>query len=70
MPYTKNADLPTSIRNTLPDAAQTIYREAHNAAEIKYAIGTKGIIVWVAWMEVKKKYERTNGKWIKIEGVG
>ena len=32
MPYPTNADLPDSVKNVLPDAAQTIWREAFNSA--------------------------------------
>lgn len=66
MPYTKNADLPGTIRDELPEDAQTIYREAFNLASKKYAIGTKSIVIWIAWAAVKHTYEQINGKWIKI----
>jgi cation transport regulator len=32
VPYAQNAELPKSIRNDLPEHAQTIYREAFNHA--------------------------------------
>jgi cation transport regulator len=32
MPYANNDDLPASVRNHLPEHAQSIYREAFNHA--------------------------------------
>lgn len=66
MIYTTNAALPGTIRDELPEDAQTIYREAFNIASKKYAIGTRSIVGWIAWAAVKKVYEQINGKWIKI----
>ena len=66
MPYDTNADLPGYIRDELPAAAQTIFRNAFNAAETKYAIGTQGIRIWLAWVAVKKAYKKKGDTWIKI----
>ncbi len=37
MPYERNDDLPESVRDHLPQGAQTIYREAFNSAWEQYA---------------------------------
>ena len=36
MPYKTNTDLPDSVRNALPAAAQTIFREVYNNAWDEY----------------------------------
>jgi cation transport regulator ChaB len=37
MPYDANPELPKSVRDHLPEHAQTIYREAFNHAWLQYA---------------------------------
>jgi cation transport regulator len=37
VPYDQNSELPQSVRDHLPDHAQTIYREAFNHAWVQYA---------------------------------
>jgi cation transport regulator len=62
MPYDRNADLPDSVRNNLPEHAQTIYREAFNSAfeEYKSARDRRGdasreeTAHKVAWSAVKQ----------------
>jgi cation transport regulator len=66
MPYATNADLPESVRNVLPAAAQTIFRKAFNAAledEPDDARATR-----VAWAAVKNAYEPDDeGMWVKLD---
>jgi cation transport regulator len=71
MPYDRNADLPDSVRDNLPDHAQTIYREAFNSAfeEYKSARDRRGD-AWreetahkVDWSAVKRKYEKRGDRW-------
>lgn len=64
MPYDRNADLPEDVRNVLPDAAQTIYRKAHNAAMKTYN-GDESKAAAVAWAAVKNAgYSKSaSGKW-------
>lgn len=62
MPYKRNADLPKSVRNPLPQGAQSIFRKAFNSADEQYDDETRARRV--AWAAVKKKYRKTrSGDW-------
>jgi len=71
MPYDRNADLPDSVRDNLPEHAQSIYREAFNSAfeEYKAASDRRGdasreeTAHKVAWSAVKQKYEKRGDRW-------
>lgn len=64
MPYISNAELPASVKNHLPEHAQTIYRKAFDAAYKEY--GTDEQAARVAWSAVKKEYEKNEkGMWVK-----
>jgi cation transport regulator len=71
MPYDRNADLPDSVRDNLPEHAQSIYREAFNSAfeEYKAARDRRGdasreeTAHKVAWSAVKQKYEKHGDRW-------
>ena len=71
MPYDRNADLPDSVRDNLPEHAQTIYREAFNSAfeEYESAKDRRGdasreeTAHKVAWSAVKQKYEKRGDRW-------
>jgi cation transport regulator len=65
MPYSKKADLPESVRDTLPDHAQAIYKEAFNSSYEEY--GHDEVRAHrVAWGAVKKSYHKDeHGKWVK-----
>lgn len=71
MPYDRNADLPDSVRDNLPEHAQAIYREAFNSAfeEYKSAKDRRGdasreeTAHKVAWSAVKQKYEKRGDRW-------
>lgn len=73
MPYTSNDDLPQSVRDSLPQGAQTIYREAFNSAWEQYADPDKRrddasqeeTAHRVAWAAVKKSYEKQGDNWTK-----
>jgi len=66
MPYATNADLPDSVRNALPAAAQTIYRKAFNAALDDEPDEARAIRI--AWAAVKNVYgEDKDGKWVKLD---
>ncbi|MFW6096766.1 MAG: putative cation transport regulator ChaB [Chloroflexota bacterium] len=74
MPYDKNSELPDSVRNSLPEHAQDIYREAYNSAWDQYKDpedrrgddSREETAHQVAWSAVKKKYEKVEtGKWQK-----
>jgi cation transport regulator len=64
MPYDKNDDLPQSIRDNLPEHAQTIFRKAFNSALKQY--GEEERAFKIAWAAVKREYEKNSkGKWVK-----
>lgn len=64
MPYTANADLPDSVKDNLPEHAQTIFRKAFNAAHKEY--GNEEQAFKVAWAAVKHEYKKNaDGKWVK-----
>lgn len=65
MPYASNEDLPPSVRNHLPEAAQSIYRHAFNRAWWTYRFDPhqEQIAHRVAWAAVKKRYRKIDGVW-------
>jgi len=71
MPYARKSDLPDSVRDSLPEHAQEIYRAAFNSAWDEYdeAEERRGdasreeTAHRVAWSAVKKQYEKSDGKW-------
>ena len=71
MPYERNADLPQSVRDNLPEHAQEIYREAFNSAWEQYDdpedrrgdTSREQTAHKVAWSAVKKEYEKSDGHW-------
>jgi cation transport regulator len=73
MPYSRNSDLPDSVKNNLPEHAQDIYREAYNSAWDQYKepderrsdASREETAHAVAWAAVGKKYEKKNGEWRK-----
>ncbi|MGD8407548.1 MAG: ChaB family protein [Thiohalophilus sp.] len=67
MPYDRIDQLPDSVRNNLPKEAQQIYKEAFNNAWEEYSDRSdrEATAHKVAWAAVKKKYEKSSGKWVK-----
>lgn len=64
MPYSSNNDLPDSVKNNLPEHAQTIYRKAFNNALTEYSVEVQAHKV--AWAAVKNEYEKNEkGHWVK-----
>ena len=71
MPYDRNAELPDSVRDNLPEHAQTIYREAFNSAFEEYKsardrrtdASREETAHKVAWSAVKQKYEKRGERW-------
>lgn len=68
MPYKTNQELPDSVRDSLPSAAQDIYRKAYNAALKQH--GEEERAFKVAWAAVRKAgYKKVDEKWIKENEV-
>lgn len=75
MPYDRIEDLPAAVRDTLPEAAQKIYRAAFNSAWAQYDTpeerrgdATREETAHrVAWAAVKQEYakDEDSGKWMK-----
>lgn len=69
MPYSQKTELPQGVQNSLPKHAQEIYKEAYNSAwdqhDDKVKHEREEVSHRIAWAAVKKKYERSNGKWHK-----
>jgi cation transport regulator len=67
MPYRSNLDLPPGVRNHLPHAAQTIYRDAFNRAWLTYQGDPRRdeIAHRVAWAAVKRRYVKSDSQWVE-----
>ena len=64
VPYARNADLPSQVRNALPNAAQTVFRRAVSAA-----LGTgkdEKTAFQIAWAAVSRSFKpgEEGGKWV------
>ena len=70
MPYRINSDLPSSVRNHLPDHAQDIYREAFNHAFAAHAgeLDREKRAHMIAWAAVKRGYVKADDNWVRREG--
>ncbi len=73
MMYKDTAELPDSIRNSLPADAQKVYMKVFNSAWEQYeADGNieghdemRATAHQVAWDAIREKYEQVNGHWEK-----
>lgn len=74
MPYKNLADLPETVKDSLPEHGQEIYKEAFNSAWEQYDLPEERrgddtreeTAHKVAWAAVKNVYERVEtGKWRK-----
>ena len=62
MPYSKLEELPTEIKEQLPEHAQQIFMAAFNSAQSD-GMSEEGALS-VGWNSVKAKYEQgVDGKW-------
>ena len=69
MPYASLADLPPSIKNTLPKHGQEIFRAAFNSAYSGTCEGREDLEACanaIAWTAVKTKYKKSDDKWVEI----
>jgi cation transport regulator len=71
MPYRTNQDLPDGVKNNLPAHVQEIYRKTFNKAWHEYAdpserrgdASREEVAHKVAWVAVKKTYEKVGEEW-------
>jgi cation transport regulator len=66
MPYRANADLPPSVRDHLPEHAQSIYREAFNHAFAAHVGDPRQeeAAHRIAWAAVKRSYVKEGDEWV------
>ena len=64
MPYSYPNDIPATIKN-LPVGAQKIWIRTFNA--VLSSTGSEDMARKAAWSNVKNKYHKVNGKWVKKE---
>ena len=67
MPYVRNADLPSGVRNHLPAHAQNIYREAFNHAFAAHSGDPRQeeAAHRIAWAAVERRYAKESGLWVE-----
>lgn len=67
MPYNRNADLPTAIREALPAPAQDIYRAAFNHAFAAHRGDPRQeeAAHRIAWSAVKRSYVKEGDVWVR-----
>lgn len=72
MPYATNADLPGSVRRSLPEHAQDIYRAAFNHAFAAHMDDHRReeAARRIAWGAVKRSYVKFDGKWVDRRSLG
>jgi cation transport regulator len=72
MPYRANDDLPPSVQNSLPDHAQSIYREAFNHAYTAHADDPRQeeAAHRIAWAAVKRSYVKVGDGWVQRPATG
>lgn len=64
MAYKSNIDLPDSVRNNLPEKAQSIWRKIFNNAYEQYSDDKKAFAV--AWSGLEKAgWYKVNDKWVE-----
>lgn len=69
MPYRRNADLPPSVRDHLPEHAQDIFRAAFNTvwdeASEESPDEREERAFRIAWAAVKRSYEKQGARWTR-----
>ena len=67
MPYRSNKGLPVSVRHSLPEHAQDIYREAFNHAFEAHTgeARQEEAAHRIAWAAVKRRYAKTAQGWME-----
>lgn len=63
MPYSDNSELPSSVRDHLPDEAQDIFRAAFNSGFRQHS-NDEETAFRIAWAAVKRSYVKEGGQWV------
>lgn len=63
MPYAKNSELPSSVKDALPTEAQSVFRRVFNQQLKDGKTEERGF--QVAWTAVKNGWKKDGDKWIK-----
>lgn len=69
MPYKEISELPESVRNALPEEAQTLFLKVVNSALEQYK-GDEAVAFSTAWSAVKKQYSKQGDKWVRQQSEG
>lgn len=72
MPFSRNSDLPVTVRNVLPEAAQTVYRKAFNS-RMEGDDANEAAAHATAWRAVKRQFSPPAPeaqKWTRRAGDG
>ena len=73
MPYKDNSELPSSVKDNLPDNAQTMFRDVFNSAwegTCKDSSNKDECASKVAWGTVHKNFHKdTDGKWVSNKSL-
>ena len=73
MPYKDNSELPSSVKDNLPDSAQTMYRDVFNSAwegTCKDSSNKDECAAKVAWGTVHKNFHKdAEGKWVSNKSL-
>ncbi len=66
MPYSRNDELPLSVRGHLPEHAQDIFRAAFNNAFAAHENDPRReeAAFRIAWAAVRRRYEKIEGLWV------
>jgi len=70
MPYASNSDLPSRVRDHLPEHAQSIYRAAFNHAYADHEGDPRQeeAAHRIAWAAVKRTYVKQGNDWLPRAG--
>lgn len=63
MPFASNSELPKSVRDSLPDAAQSVFRSVANK-ELEQGASEESAFAQ-AWTAVKNGWEKKGDKWVR-----
>jgi cation transport regulator len=67
VPYSSNSTLPSSVRDNLPEHAQSIYREAFNSGYEQTHNESRS--ARIGWAAVSNSYKKRNGRWVKRDAA-